>query len=347
MSEAPPDLSLAGLQKAFQRGGRPVLDGLDLTLPAGEITALLGPSGAGKTTLARLVAGLDQPDAGTIRLGEAVLNDPAPRVSPRDRRVGMVFQGLALWSHRTVAGHLNAVLAGRRVPRAQRAAQRREVLAVAGLGSADDSEARFERRYPHQLSGGEQQRLAIARALAGDPAVLILDEPLTGFEESVREPVRAEWRRLAARGLTILLITHDRREALALGSRVAVLDAGRVVQCGPPPELLDRPRSAFVARFVGDCNLLPWNSPLGPFRLAAGCEAATGPVAVRPLAVRVSAADGVPARLERMDTAVDGARLHLRLAADDTVLVAAWPHAVPPPAEPRVSVVGEVWRVAE
>ena len=363
MTPDPAQLVVSGLTRAFATGAR-VLDGVDLTLPGGQITALLGPSGAGKTSLARCIAGLDEPQGGRISLGigdtAVTLNDPAARVAAQHRRVGMVFQGLALWSHRRVVAHLSAVLAARKVPRAQRPQRIADLLQLAGLTGKD-------RRYPHQLSGGEQQRLAIARALAGDPALLILDEPLTGFEEAVREPVRAEWRRLAADGLTTLLITHDRREALALGHQLAVLNAGRIDQCAPPDDVLNRPATAFVARFVGDCNLLPVRLPvdggdavdstLGTLHVqhggrggVVGGAGAFLQAAIRPAALVVSPSTdesaGTPATVLRREPTLDGQRLHLQLANGQS-LIAAATHPLPSADNTcRVRVIGSVWLVS-
>ncbi|MCI0339724.1 MAG: ATP-binding cassette domain-containing protein, partial [Planctomycetales bacterium] len=164
----PEPIRCEDLRKSF--GGRTALAGAWLEAPAGRFTAILGSSGCGKTTLLRIVAGLETADSGRVLLGEAVLSDPAPRVPARDRRIGMVFQSLALWPHLTVEGHLRFVLSSRGVPRDIRAGKVRDLLALVGLSERGGAQ-------PAELSGGEQQRVALARALAGDPAVLLLDEP--------------------------------------------------------------------------------------------------------------------------------------------------------------------------
>lgn len=241
-------VTLRGLRKRF--GGVSALDGFDLDARDGEILAILGPSGSGKTTALRLLAGLERLDAGEIRLDDRLLSGPNVHVRPEDRGLGMVFQGLALWPHMTVRGHLEFCLRGRGVPRGAWDGAIRRALSRARLEVPDS-------RYPHELSGGEAQRLAIARAIVAEPSVVLFDEPLANLDAPLKEAMIGELRALRrAIGATFLHVTHDQREALAVADRVAVVCGGRVVQVGAPDEVYDRPATPFVARFVGQGTML-------------------------------------------------------------------------------------------
>jgi iron(III) transport system ATP-binding protein len=236
-------LTTTGLCKSF--GEHPVLRDLDLTVPAGSLTAILGPSGSGKTTLLRLLAGFDRPDRGTVRIGERVVDGPGAHVHPEHRRIGYVPQEGALFPHLTVAGNVGFGLA--RALRRQRVG---ELLELVGLGE-------MARRYPHQLSGGQQQRVALARALAVEPQVVLLDEPFASLDAHMRISVREEVQRiLRASATTTLLVTHDQEEALSLADLVAVLRDGRIAQHATPQDLYARPLDDQLAGFVGDANLL-------------------------------------------------------------------------------------------
>src|SRR5262245_7559852 len=213
----------------------------------GGLFTLLGPSGCGKTTLLRLLAGFYQPDSGEIRFGDRVVSG----LAPYERNIGMVFQNYALWPHMTVDGN---VAYGLRLPRlrptdtTRRPAEGLRKVNLAG----------FEARYPGQLSGGQQQRVALARALVLNPDILLLDEPLSNLDAKIRIQVRAEIRKLQQElGITTIYVTHDQEEALSLSDRVAVMKDGRVLQVGVPKEIYERPRTRFVADFVGTNNLLP------------------------------------------------------------------------------------------
>ena len=228
-------------------GAVTAVDRADLAVRDGELFTLLGPSGCGKTTLLRLLAGFYQPDSGEIRFGDRVVSG----LPPYERNIGMVFQNYALWPHMTVEANVAYGLKLRRLGTAEVAARLREGLRKVNLTG-------FESRYPGQLSGGQQQRVALARALVLNPDILLLDEPLSNLDAKIRVQVRAEIRKLQQElGITTIYVTHDQEEALSLSDRVAVMKDGHVLQIGAPKELYERPRTRFVADFVGTNNLVP------------------------------------------------------------------------------------------
>jgi iron(III) transport system ATP-binding protein len=238
-------IAIHGVVKRF--GVVTAVDRAELDVADGELFTLLGPSGCGKTTLLRLLAGFYQPDGGEIRFGERVVNG----LAPYERNIGMVFQNYALWPHMTVAGNVSYGLRLRKLGAAEIARRMREGLAKVNLSG-------LESRYPGQLSGGQQQRVALARALVLNPDILLLDEPLSNLDAKIRVQVRAEIRKLQQElRITTIYVTHDQEEALSLSDRVAVMKDGRVLQVGVPKELYERPRTRFVADFVGTNNLLP------------------------------------------------------------------------------------------
>jgi putative spermidine/putrescine transport system ATP-binding protein len=222
------------------------LDKLDLTVQPGELIALLGPSGCGKTTTLRLLAGLEDADAGQINVaGRDITRLPASK-----RDMGMVFQAYSLFPHMTVQQNVAFGLRLRRVSTEERNRRAMEMLELVELHSQAD-------RYPHQISGGQQQRVALARALAIEPQVLLLDEPLSALDAKVRAQLRDQIRRIQLDvGITTLFVTHDQEEALAIADRVGVMRAGQLEQLAPPTDVYSRPATAFVAEFVGLSNRL-------------------------------------------------------------------------------------------
>ena len=237
-------LELAGVRKRYD--SLVAVDDLDLALAAGEFLTLLGPSGSGKTTTLMMVAGLQQPDAGSIRLnGVSVASLP-----PYRRDVGMVFQNYALFPHMTVRRNVAFPLEMRGTPAAEIARLVDEALALVKL--PDHGE-----RLPKQLSGGQQQRVALARAMVYRPALLLMDEPLGALDRKLREQLQLEIKRVhRERRISVLYVTHDQEEALTMSDRIAVFNKGRIEQIGTPEELYDRPATRFVASFIGDTNLV-------------------------------------------------------------------------------------------
>ena len=235
---------MEGLRREY--GPVVALDGLDLTIGPGELIALLGPSGCGKTTTLRLLAGLEDADAGQITVaGRDMTHLPANK-----RDMGMVFQAYSLFPHMTVQQNVAFGLRLRREHAAKRDQRAIEMLELVGLSTQAD-------RYPHQISGGQQQRVALARALAIEPQVLLLDEPLSALDAKVRAQLRDQIRRIQLEvGITTLFVTHDQEEALAIADRVGVMREGRIEQLAPPTEVYSRPATPFVAEFVGLSNRL-------------------------------------------------------------------------------------------
>jgi sulfate transport system ATP-binding protein len=227
------------LTKRF--GDFAALDDVSVEVPDGSLVALLGPSGSGKSTLLRIIAGLERPDSGSVIIHGS---DVTP-VPPQKRGIGFVFQHYAAFKHMTVRDNVAFGLRVRRRPRADVRAKVSELLALVGLEGLAD-------RYPAQLSGGQRQRMALARALAVEPRVLLLDEPFGALDAKVRAELRAWLRRLHDEvHVTTVLVTHDQEEAMEVADTLAVMEAGRIVQTGAPRELYERPASAFVMGFLG------------------------------------------------------------------------------------------------
>lgn len=232
-------ITVRGAKKHY--GDFAALDNIDFDVPAGSLTALLGPSGSGKSTLLRAIAGLDQPDTGTITIN----GQDVTRVPPQQRGIGFVFQHYAAFKHLTVRDNVAFGLRIRKRPKAEITERVDTLLDVVGLSG-------FQKRYPNQLSGGQRQRMALARALAVDPQVLLLDEPFGALDAKVREDLRAWLRRLHDEvHVTTVLVTHDQAEALDVADRIAVLNKGRIEQVGSPTDVYDKPANAFVMSFLG------------------------------------------------------------------------------------------------
>ncbi|WP_422016082.1 ABC transporter ATP-binding protein [Reyranella sp.] len=237
-------IEITGVNLSY--GATHVLKDVALSIRPGEFFAFLGPSGCGKTTLLRLIAGFAQAQTGKVLLDG---QDVAP-LPPWKRDVGMVFQSYALWPHMTVAKNVAFGLEERRLPRAEIDRRVSQALDLVGLSA-------FAERRPAQLSGGQQQRVAVARTIAIEPKVLLLDEPLSNLDAKMRVSVRRELRALQQRlGLTTIFVTHDQEEANTICDRIAVLDAGKVQQVGTPMELYENPANLFVANFLGSANIL-------------------------------------------------------------------------------------------
>src|SRR6185503_15765128 len=237
--EVHPMITVSHARKAF--GEFRALDDVSLDIPAGSLTALLGPSGSGKSTLLRAIAGLDDLDEGVVRIG----GNDVTRLVPQKRGIGFVFQHYAAFTHMTVRDNIAFGLSIRHRPKAEIERRVDELLRVVGLEV-------FQNRYPAQLSGGQRQRMALARALAVDPKVLLLDEPFGALDAKVRADLRAWLRRLHDEvHVTTVLVTHDQEEAMEVADTLAVMEAGRIVQTGSPRELYDNPANAFVMGFLG------------------------------------------------------------------------------------------------
>ena len=243
-----PHLELHNLTKRY--GDVVGVDAIDLAVELGEFVCLLGPSGCGKTTTLRMIAGLTEPDAGEIRVAGKLVSTPGLVLPPERRNMGMIFQSYAVWPHMTVRQNVAYGLKMRKVPADERQRRAEAVLQATRLASLAD-------RYPAELSGGEQQRVALARALASKPDTLLLDEPLSNLDANLRGDMRLEIRRLhEAFRNTSIYVTHDQVEAMTMADRIVVMNAGRIEQIGSPQEVYDRPRSKFVARFIGGSNVI-------------------------------------------------------------------------------------------
>jgi len=286
MTPFTPSSGVHDLHRRF--GSAEVLRGTDLSIAPGEVTAVLGPSGGGKTTLLRLIAGFDRPDAGVVEIDGARVAAPGTFVAPEHRRVGIVPQEGALFPHLDVAGNVGYGL--RRGP--SRAARIEEMLELVGMAHAATAR-------PAQLSGGQQQRVALARALAPQPALLLLDEPFASLDATTRAQVRDEvFEMVRAAGATAVLVTHDQQEAMSVADTVAVLLDGRVAQHATPGELYRHPASLEVARFVGDAVVIAGRLQGTTVATALGvtdCATALPPgdvtVVVRPEHIAVAAPD--------------------------------------------------------
>ncbi|MBN8494716.1 MAG: sulfate ABC transporter ATP-binding protein [Burkholderiales bacterium] len=299
-------IEIRNLNKRF--GATVVCDDLNLDIPAGELVALLGPSGSGKTTLLRIIAGLEVPDTGEVRFH----GEDATHSTVRERNVGFVFQHYALFNHMSI---FENVAFGLRVrPKERRPSEREikskvmELLKLVQLDWVAD-------RYPHQLSGGQRQRIALARALAVEPKVLLLDEPFGALDAKVRKELRRWLRRLHDEmHVTSVFVTHDQDEAMEVADRIVVMNQGRIEQQGSPDEVYDHPASPFVLQFLGDVNLFHGRFGHAP----GGVEAAADTVYVRPHELDIVAAaeaGALPVTLSQVLTV--GAQTRIEFKRDD------------------------------
>lgn len=331
-AETVPALRIRGVSKVFptpEGGEVKALDDVSLDVADGSFMVLLGPSGCGKTTLLRCIAGLESPDAGEIMLREERIDT----VPVWKRRVNTVFQSYALFPHMTVSQNIAFGLQMDRLPKdeiARKVDRSLELVRLTGLGG----------RRPHQLSGGQQQRVALARALAKEPEVLLLDEPLSALDLKLRRGMQLELKRLQQEThITFVLVTHDQDEAMSMGDQVAVFNEGRIVQMGEPREVYLRPRTRFVADFIGEANIIDvaldgsdvmlsgWGViPAEAWASDSPAADAHGRVAaVRPEDVVLSA-DG-PGRFPIIDATFIGGDLHAVIQIGDTTLAARQPAA--------------------
>lgn len=263
-------LALKNVTKKFPNSSISAVDKVSLNLEEGDLLGLLGPSGCGKTTLLRIIAGFEQASAGQIELAGQVVNSDSCWLPPEKRNTGMVFQDYALFPHLSVADNIAFGLKRKKGIDNKQIRQRvGEVLTLVGL-------AGLEKRYPHELSGGQQQRIALARALAPQPALILLDEPLSNLDVQIRHRLREEIRIiLKAAGTSAIFVTHDQEEALAISDKIAVMSQGKLEQIGTPESIYTQPESRFVAEFVTQANFLPaqkqgqvWKTEIGSLETA-------------------------------------------------------------------------------
>jgi iron(III) transport system ATP-binding protein len=351
-------LSVRDAVKTF--GTFRALDRVSLEVRDGEFLAVLGPSGCGKTTLLRLVAGFDQLDGGAVAIGGRVVSDAGTHVPPEERRVGIVFQSYALWPHMSVDENVGYPLRVARVPRAERRRRVADALALVGLSG-------YGERRPAQLSGGQRQRVALARCLIMAPSLVLLDEPLANLDVHLRAAMEDEFADFHRRtGTTMIYITHDQAEAMALADRIAVMDQGRLMQLASPSELFREPATEMVARFIGEGVVMP-----AELREAAGgrCTArvlgldvpmrcrpdqrptAAAKACLRTRELRFVAEDapGIPAAVRRITYQGGFFRIEVAPEADPTLLLtlqAPEPFARQPGEAVRIGVEGG-WIIPE
>lgn len=361
------DVSLRSVRR--EAGGRAIVDDFSLEIAHGECLALLGPSGCGKTTLLRLLAGFETLHAGEIRFDDATVAVPNRQLAPEERRVGMVFQSYALWPHLDVAGNVGYALRVQNMAAAKREARIAEALDTVGLPD-------FGKRRVQSLSGGQRQRVALARCLAMRPRLVLLDEPLANLDAHLRETMIDEFRRFhAASGATLIYVTHDQAEAMALADRIAVMDNGRLRQVDTPDRLYHEPCDEMVARFLGQGQLSPVmvREPLGGgvvrvdlfgietrMRAPRGIVAGPAQACLRPgdlafveqdeaASARGLLGEGLPGeglRVTVVGSRFEGASTLVRVAPDaapETVLTLRIPGPGPRPGDRRLVSVRDGW----
>lgn len=333
MTTQPPRLSLRSLTRAFE--GREVVSDVSLDVSPGEIVCLLGPSGCGKSTTLRIAAGVERQDSGAVMIDGETASDEGRHLPPEARRVGLMFQDFALFPHLSVAANVAFGL-----KRGERA-RAEELLSRVGL-------AGYGPKYPHQLSGGEQQRVALVRALAPKPSVMLMDEPFSGLDKRLRDEVRDEALALLhAEGAGVLLVTHEPEEAMRMADRIALMRAGRIVQIGAPYHVYNRPADRAAAAFFSDLNVLhsevtsqQTDTPFGRFLCPGLVDGAEVEIIIRPQHLKIdpdegdegpqaSAENGAPARGRVVRARFMGSEslIEVRMEHDDSLLRATVPGA--------------------
>ena len=327
-------IRIHNLCKAFPGSGGKntpaAVNNINLSIDPGELFFLLGPSGCGKTTLLRMIAGFIEPTSGRVEFVHDNTPTDVTHLPPEQRNTGMVFQSYALWPHMTVAQNIAFGLDVRKLDGTEKAKRVKEALDAVQMSE-------YSERKPNQLSGGQQQRVALARAVVVRPSVLLLDEPLSNLDAKLRVELRTEIRRLCKRfGMTTLYVTHDQKEALSMADRIAILKRGEVIQVGGPQDLYRRPRSSFVASFLGETNFLKGQIAPGAgslqtsllkWSIASSLDGRGGEVtiSIRPEAIQLDApTNQFSATIA--DRIYLGESLQLRLQAGDTTLTMAIPH---------------------
>jgi iron(III) transport system ATP-binding protein len=330
-------VELKNLTKRY--GTTAVVDNVSLHIEHGQLVCLLGPSGCGKTTTLRLIAGFVEPSDGEIRVGDRLISSPAHTVPPERRQMSMIFQSYALWPHMTVAENIAYGLRLRKMDRETIGKRLDTILATTRL-------APLAERYPGELSGGQQQRVALARALVVEPETLLLDEPLSNLDANLREEMRFEVRRLHDEyRYTTVYVTHDQAEAMTTADLIAVMNHGKIEQVGSPEDVYDRPRSEFVARFIGSSNVVTGKGidrariefsgvalRCNGEQLKSGTQTA---VSIRPhdiklLSEAVPGDNMIPARIVRQ-VFLGGSRDYMVEVKDGTQLRVVTPANEPPP----------------
>ena len=292
-------IEIRDLAKSF--GNVKAVDDISLDIESGEFITLLGPSGSGKTTVLRMIAGFEDPDAGSIKLnGEDITHLP-----PFDRDVNTVFQDYALFPHMSVQENVEYGLRTRKVPKAERAKQALEAIASVKLEETVN-------RLPHQLSGGQRQRIALARALVLRPRVLLLDEPLGALDRQLREEMQVELKKIQRdAGITFVFVTHDQEEAMRMSDRIVVFNSGRIEQVGTPEQVYEEPRTNFVAGFLGTANIFSVD-------VAQKFLGATTTVSIRPERIRLQAPE---TKIDKSETSVKGTVQEAAFVGANTIYI--------------------------
>ena len=292
-------IEIRDLAKSF--GNVKAVDDISIDIESGEFITLLGPSGSGKTTVLRMIAGFEDPDAGSIKLnGEDITHLP-----PFDRDVNTVFQDYALFPHMSVQDNVEYGLRTRKVPKADRAKQALEAIASVKLEETVN-------RLPHQLSGGQRQRIALARALVLRPRVLLLDEPLGALDRQLREEMQVELKKIQRdAGITFVFVTHDQEEAMRMSDRIVVFNSGRIEQVGTPEQVYEEPRTNFVAGFLGTANIFSVD-------VARKFLGAATTVSIRPERIRLQA---LGAKIDKDETSVKGTVQEAAFVGANTIYI--------------------------